>query len=341
MVDKLRSIIAKTEEVNRIFKDIESGKVWERELDNALKVTDNDIKQMKQELADKLKPDMMDDELDQAFLGTRIVRDIRANFNINVNHNNAKAYEYSRRFNRLGEEFERYVYDNRQRNTHNRTVKNGRPFAISDKRQSNSTNSGIKGQSTAGDKAGILGLNAYNQQSERNVNYEIPSVLYLNNVKAIHDYEYDNNKFSISRSDKDGFSIVRYSLSESEKAGTVDSFTKATKNLLKVKTESNVTDKYSEKQEKKKKTPDGKFPKSFIVQSMHHLAKSSEHIKRIYNLATKAMEKQEKLRNGFKKSIDKVYRLTKDSKDREAFNQLYSSIISSYQVFMIKYPMVR
>ena len=74
---------------------------------------------------------------------------------------------------------------------------------------------------------------------------------------------------------------------------------------------------------------------------MHHLAKSSEHIKRIYNLATKAMEEQEKLRNGFKKSIDKVYRLTKDSKDREALNQIYSSIISSYQVFMIKYPMVR
>ena len=64
MVDKLRSIIAKTEEVNRIFKDIESGKVWERELDHALKVTDNDIKQMKQELAGKLKPDMMDGELD-------------------------------------------------------------------------------------------------------------------------------------------------------------------------------------------------------------------------------------------------------------------------------------
>ena len=240
---------------------------------------------MKQELAGKIKPDMTDDELDQAFLGTRIVRDIRANFNINVNHNNhnnAKAYEYSRRFNRLGEEFERYVYDNRQRNTHNRTVKNGRPFATSDKRQSNSTNSGIKGHSTAGDKAGIRGLNAYNQQSERNVNYEIPSVLYLNNVKAIHDYEYDNNnKFSVSRSDKDGFSSVRYSLSESEKAGTVDSFTKAAKNLLKIKTESNVTDKYSEKQEKKKETPDGKLPKSFIVQSMHHLAKSSEHIKRI------------------------------------------------------------
>lgn len=322
MVDKLRSIIAKTEEVNRIFKDIESGKVWERELDNALKVTDNDIKQMKQELAGKLKPDMTDDELDQAFLGTRIVRDIRANFNINVNHNNAKAYEYSRRFNRLGEEFERYVYDNRQRNTHNRTVKNGRPFATSDKRQSNSTNSGIKGQSTAGDKAGIRGLNAYNQQSERNVNYEIPSVLYLNNVKAIHNYEYDNNKFSVRRSDKDGFSNARYSLSESEKAGTVESFKKATKKLLKVKTESNVTDKYSEKQEKKKETPDGKLPKSFIVQSMHHLAKSSEHIKRIYNLATKAMEEQEKLRNGFKKSIDKVYRLTKDSKGREALNQI-------------------
>ena len=145
--------------------------------------------------------------------------------------------------------------------------------------------------------------------------------------RAERERQQNNNKFSVSRSDKDGFSNVRYSLSESEKAGTVDSFKKATKNLLKVKTESNVTDKYSEKQEKKKETPDGKLPKSFIVQSMHHLAKSSEHIKRIYNLATKAMEEQEKLRNGFKKSIDKVYRLTKDSKDRESINQIYSSII--------------
>ena len=146
--------------------------------------------------------------------------------------------------------------------------------------------------------------------------------------RAERERQQNNDRdFSVSRSDKDGFSNVRYSLSESEKAGTVDSFTKATKNLLKVKTESNVTDKYSEKQEKKKETPDGKLPKSFIVQSMHHLAKSSEHIKRIYNLATKAMEEQEKLRNGFKKSIDKVYRLTKDSKDRESINQIYSSII--------------
>ena len=34
----------------------------------------------------------------------------------------------------------------------------------------------------------------------------------------------NNNKFSVSRSDKDGFSDVRYFFSESEKAGTVDSF---------------------------------------------------------------------------------------------------------------------
>ena len=112
MVDKLRSIIAKTEEVNRIFKDIESGKVLERELDNALKVTDNDIKQMKQELAGKLKPDMMDDELDQAFMDLRVVKNIRSLFNFSEINNPTKAYEYSRRFNRLGEEFERYVSDN-------------------------------------------------------------------------------------------------------------------------------------------------------------------------------------------------------------------------------------
>ena len=68
--------------------------------------------------------------------------------------------------------------------------------------------------------------------------------------RAERERQQNNDRdFSVSRSDKDGFSSVRYSLSESEKAGTVDSFKKATKNLLKVKTESNVTDKYSEKQE--------------------------------------------------------------------------------------------
>ena len=225
MVDKLRSIIAKTEEVNRIFKDIESGKVWERELDNALKVTDNDIKQMKQELAGKLKPDMTDDELDQAFLRTRIVRELRSQFNINVINGYPKeAYEYSRRFNRLGEEFERYVSDNRQSNAQSGATKNGGTSATGDKGQSNNANRGDKEGTEKGYTGGVRELNARNQQSERNVNREVQSVLYLNDVKAIHNYENDNNKFSVSRSDKDGFSSVRYSLSESEKAGTVDSF---------------------------------------------------------------------------------------------------------------------
>lgn len=249
MVYKLRSIIAKTEEVSRIFKDIESGKVWERELDNALKVTDNDIKQMKQDLADKLKHDMTDDELDQAFSRTRIVCELRSQFNINVNGYPKEAYEYSQRFNRLGEEFERYVSDNRQSNAQNRAAKAGGRYGTGKERSSNNANRGVESKSGEGNTGGVRELNAYNQQSERNVNYEVQSVLYLNDVKVIHDYEYDNNKFSISRSDKDGFSDVRYSLSESEKAGTVDSFKKATQNLLKVKTESKVTDKYSEKQE--------------------------------------------------------------------------------------------
>lgn len=322
MVDKLRSIIAKTEEVNRIFKDIESGKVWERELDNALKVTDNDIKQMKQELAGKLKPDMTDDELDQAFLGTRIVRDIRANFNINVNHNNAKAYEYSRRFNRLGEEFERYVYDNRQRNTHNRTVKNGRPFATSDKRQSNSTNSGIKGQSTAGDKAGIRGLNAYNQQSERNVNYEIPSVLYLNNVKAIHNYEYDNNnKFSVSRSDKDGFSSTqKYSISEmqteTEPAGSLNRIKKSMSELGKIATEKNV-----EIRKKKERDIDNLNMLDMWVKTVRQVSKKNNAVKYFYNLARKAYDEQEKLRAHYGEAMKRFNQYTKDKKDLDDVSQ--------------------
>ncbi|MDY5861872.1 hypothetical protein [Agathobacter sp.] len=229
----------------------------------------------------------------------RVVKNIRSLFNFSEINNPTKAYEYSRRFNRLGEEFERYVSDNRQSNAQNRAAKAGGRYGTGKERPSNNANREVEGKREKGYTGGVRELNARNQQPEKNVSYDVPSVLHLNEVKAIHDYENDNNKFSVSRSDKDGFSNARYSLSESEKAGTVESFKKATKNLLKVKTESNVTDKYSEKQEKKKKTPDGKLPKSFIVQSMHHLAKSSESIKRIYNLATKAMDEQEKLRNGF------------------------------------------
>ena len=173
---------------------------------------------------------------------------IRSKFNFYVNNNPAEAYENSRRFNRLGEEFERYVSDNRQNNA-KKAAKAGGRYGTGKERPSNNANRGVEGKSREGNTGGVRELNARNQQPEKNVSYEVQSVLYLNDVKAIHDYENDNNKFSISRSDKDGFSNVRYSLSESEKAGTVDSFKKATKNLLKVKTESNVTDKYSEKQE--------------------------------------------------------------------------------------------
>ena len=187
-------------------------------------MTDNDIKQMKQELAGKLKPDMTDDELDQAFLGTKIVRELRSKFNFDMNGFPKEAYEYSRRFNRLGEEFERYVSDNRQNNVKNRAIKDGGTPARYDKRTPDNADRRSEVEVEKGYTGGVRELNARNQQPEKNVSYEVQSVLYLNDVKAIHDYEYDNNKLSVSRSDKDGFSSVRYSLSESEKAGTVDSF---------------------------------------------------------------------------------------------------------------------
>lgn len=40
-VEKLRSVIAGSEEVNRIFRDIETGKMWERSIDNEQSVNDN------------------------------------------------------------------------------------------------------------------------------------------------------------------------------------------------------------------------------------------------------------------------------------------------------------
>ena len=179
---------------------------------------------MKQELAGKLKPDMMDDELDQAFMDLRVVKNIRSLFNFSEINNLTKAYEYSRRFNRLGEEFERYVSDNWQSNAKVRASENGRTSSTGDKGTPDNADRRGEVEVKKGNTGGVREQAKDIQQSERNVNREVQSVLYLNNVKAIHDYEYDNNKFSISRSDKDGFSNARYSLSESEKAGTVDSF---------------------------------------------------------------------------------------------------------------------
>ena len=321
-VEQLRLVIAKTEEVNRIFKDIESGKVWERELDNALKVTDNDIKQMKQELAGKLKPDMTDDELDQAFSRTRIVRKLRSQFNFNIINNPAKAYEYSRRFNRLGEEFERYVSDNRQRNARSGAAKNGGTSTTGNKGQSNNANRGDKEGTEKGNTGGVRELNAYNQQSERNVNREVQSVLYLNDVKAIHDYEYDNNnKFSVSRSDKDGFSSTqKYSISEmqteTEPAGSLNRIKKSMSELGKIATEKNV-----EIRKKKERDIDNLNMLDMWVKTVRQVAKKNNAVKYFYNLARKAYDEQEKLRAHYGEAMKRFNQYTKDKKDLDDVSQ--------------------
>lgn len=327
MVDKLRSIIAKTEEVNRIFKDIESGKVWERELDNQQAENDNISKDVFDQYLNKgiktMVKDTVEKEIgkhvniadmsdpvkkDEARDSLPYIKDMLGKYNYLKGQ--GKRQDYIDRM-AVKIEYARRCFDNDER-IRNEAI---RPMERMQREGAihQANNANIRRNPQEGGRIGRPVGVSNRISGETSGAREHFEKLYK---------EFNNNKFSVSRSDKDGFSSVRYSLSESEKAGTVESFTKATKNLLKVKTESNVTDKYSEKQEKKKETPDGKLPKSFIVQSMHHLAKSSESIKRIYNLATKAMEEQEKLRNGFKKSIDKVYKLTKDSKDREALNQI-------------------
>ena len=123
----------------------------------------------------------------------RVVKNIRSLFNFSEINNPTKAYEYSRRFNRLGEEFERYVSDNRQNNAKNRAAKDGGTFARADRRKPDNANRGDKEGTEKGNTGGVREQAENIQQSERNVNYEVQSVLYLNDVKAIHDYEYDNN----------------------------------------------------------------------------------------------------------------------------------------------------
>ena len=311
MVDKLRSIIAKTEEVNRIFKDIESGKVWERELDNQQAENDNisrdvfdqylnkGIKTMVKDTVEKEIgkhvniADMSDPvKKDEARDSLPYIKDMLGKYNYLKGQ--GKRQDYIDRM-AVKIEYARRCFDNDER-IRNEAI---RPMERMQREGAihQANNANIRRNPQEGGRIGRPVGVSNRISGETSGAREHFEKLYK---------EFNNNKFSVSRSDKDGFSDVRYSLSESEKAGTVESFKNATKNLLKVKTESNVTDKYSEKQEKKKETPDGKLPKSFIVQSMHHLAKSSESIKRIYNLATKAMEEQEKLRNGFKKSIDLI-----------------------------------
>jgi hypothetical protein len=321
MVDKLRSIIAKTEEVNRIFKDIESGKVWERELDNALKVTDNDIKQMKQELAGKLKPDMTDDELDQAFIDLLVVKNIRSQFNINVNGYPKEAYEYSRRFNRLGEEFERYVSDNRQSNAQNRAAKAGGRYGTGKERPSNNANRGVEGKSEKGNTGGVREQAEDIQQSERNVNREVQSVLYLNDVKAIHNYEYENNKFSVSRSDKDGFSSTqKYSISEmqteTEPAGSLNRIKKSMSELGKIATEKNV-----EIRKKKERDIDNLNMLDMWVKTVRQVSKKNNAVKYFYNLARKAYDEQEKLRAHYGEAMKRFNQYTKDKKDLDDVSQ--------------------
>ena len=103
----------------------------------------------------------------------RVVKNIRSLFNFSEINNPTKAYEYSRRFNRLGEEFERYVSDNRQNNAKNRAAKDEGTFARADRRKPDNANRGDKVEVEKGNTGGVREQAEDIQQSERNVNYEV------------------------------------------------------------------------------------------------------------------------------------------------------------------------
>ena len=103
----------------------------------------------------------------------RVVKNIRSLFNFSEINNLTKAYEYSRRFNRLGEEFERYVSDNRQSNAQSGATKNGGTFARADRRKPDNANRGDKVEVEKGNTGGVREQAKDIQQSERNVNYEV------------------------------------------------------------------------------------------------------------------------------------------------------------------------
>ena len=314
LAELLERIVNGNSEVSRIFSDIESGKIYDRSIDKSHREIDNEIKQRIAELGNRIN-----DKQDFLEVRERLLEDV--NHDVQQLYMAYKRADSAERRHKLYSDLKEAALDGDAKRKTFTSVYAQNVLEETLKSENRLGEKSRLAESLSELKRGRYRL--YNEHGDQLVipgeyhdTWNAPEIQRIikdnplvdsegnfkedtaNKGKLIVRYRAKDNNES-NRSDKDGFSSVRYSLSESEKAGTVDSFKKATKNLLKIKTESNVTDKYSEKQEKKKKTPDSNLPKSFIVQSMYHLAKSSEHIKRIYNLATKVIDEQDKLRNGF------------------------------------------
>ena len=326
MVDKLRSIIAKTEEVNRIFKDIESGKVWERELDNQQAENDNisrdvfdqylnkGIKTMVKDTVEKEIgkhvniADMSDPvKKDEARDSLPYIKDMLGKYNYLKGQ--GKRQDYIDRM-AVKIEYARRCFDNDER-IRNEAI---RPMERMQREGAihQANNANIRRNPQEGGRIGRPVGVSNRISGETSGAREHFEKLYK---------EFNNNKFSVSRSDKDGFSSTqKYSISEmqteTEPAGSLNRIKKSMSELGKIATEKNV-----EIRKKKERDIDNLNMLDMWVKTVRQVAKKNNAVKYFYNLARKAYDEQEKLRAHYGEAMKRFNQYTKDKKDLDDVSQ--------------------
>ena len=326
MVDKLRSIIAKTEEVNRIFKDIESGKVWERELDNQQAENDNisrdvfdqylnkGIKTMVKDTVEKEIgkhvniADMSDPvKKDEARDSLPYIKDMLGKYNYLKGQ--GKRQDYIDRM-AVKIEYARRCFDNDER-IRNEAI---RPMERMQREGAihQANNANIRRNPQEGGRIGRPVGVSNRISGETSGAREHFEKLYK---------EFNNNKFSVSRSDKDGFSSTqKYSISEmqteTEPAGSLNRIKKSMSELGKIATEKNV-----EIRKKKERDIDNLNMLDMWVKTVRQVSKKNNAVKYFYNLARKAYDEQEKLRAHYGEAMKRFNQYTKDKKDLDDVSQ--------------------
>ena len=320
--EKTVEYMEETEETARIFREIESGKIWERPLDRATRERHNEVRErfwdeISKELASLKSP--TDADLDRIFLQSRSIRRTLTDFFFKVRTNKDDAFEASSLFDLLGDEFE---HDER----------------ISSTRQQNSTASlgGVRGRD-----GGAVSRNAAHgsrQESEGSnsagvqPSAEVPSVLGLNDVKAIHDYYNDHkaayrdrqqnnegrpNEGGLLRggNEQETRSSIHYSAEEADTAK------RARETLHK------LTEPFARKQHLKgdvlmDEVEKGKGEDITSLQSSllspSRVASKVKTFRVLYTMADRAMNKLVSLRNDFGRKYDKALSLVSSKDDRTA-----------------------
>jgi len=323
--EKTVEYMEETEETARIFREIESGKIWERPLDRATRERHNEVRErfwdeISKELASLKSP--TDADLDRIFLQSRSIRRTLTDFFFKVRTNKDDAFEASSLFDLLGDEFE---HDER----------------ISSTRQQNSTASlgGVRGRD-----GGAVSRNAAHgsrQESEGSnsagvqPSAEVPSVLGLNDVKAIHDYYNDHkaayrdrqqnnegrpNEGGLLRggNEQETRSSIHYSAEEAKEQA--HGFLHALNKKFQKATHLDV-DRVEREVEKQNPDHDISVTENW-VHSPHVVASRHKAFKVIYTMGCRAMDMLTIQRDRFNKKFDDALSLVNKKEKQDLYDLL-------------------